>query len=211
MMSDVSDATGDVLLDAPLAQLVNHCLKGDQSAMLELVDRYKQRVFALCFRMLGQRQDAEDAAQETFVRLLKNLAKWDQDRDFEPWLFTIAANRCRTMLATRKRRPSPQPLVAPIADPAPGTAPAKHLSEEVELALRKLRGEYRQAFMLFHDQELSYEEIAVALDRPLGTVKTWIHRARTELIRILRDRGIIEGTSQGRRQTREMQHAMPQC
>jgi len=93
-MSQVPVVTGDMLLSTPLIELVNLCVKGDQAAMLELVDRYKQRVFALCFRMLGQRQDAEDAAQETFVRLLKNLSKWDQARDFEPWLFTIAANRC---------------------------------------------------------------------------------------------------------------------
>ena len=93
-MSRVPGVTGDQLLSTPLIELVNLCVTGDQSAMLELVDRYKQRVFALCYRMLSQRQDAEDAAQETFVRLLKNLSKWDQDRDFEPWLFTIAANRC---------------------------------------------------------------------------------------------------------------------
>ena len=210
-MSQVPVVTGDLFLSAPLIELVNHCLKGDQTAMLELVDRHKQRVFALCFRMLGQRQDAEDAAQETFVRLLKNLSKWDQDRDFEPWLFTIAANRCRTMLAARKRRPTPQPLVAPIADREPSTALARQLSEEVDLALLRLRMEYRHAFMLFHDHELSYDEIAAALDRPLGTVKTWIHRARIELIRILRNRGIIEASGKDRRRTREMQHVLPQC
>lgn len=179
--------------------------------MLELVDRYKQRVFALCFRMLGQRQDAEDAAQETFVRLLKNLSRWDQGRDFEPWLFTIAANRCRTMLAARKRRPTPQTLVAPIADRTPSPAPARQLSEEVNLALRRLRHEYRQAFVLFHEQELSYEEIAAILNRPLGTVKTWIHRARAELIRILSDRGILETRAAHRGPSTETQHAVPQC
>jgi len=209
-MSQIPDVAGDVSLSTPLIELVNHCLKGDQVAMLELVDRYKQRVFALCYRMLGQRQDAEDAAQETFVRLLKNLSKWDRDRDFEPWLFTIAANRCRTMLAARKRRPTPQPLVAPIADRTPSPALARQLGEEVDLALLRLRMEYRQAFMLFHDQELGYEEIAAALDRPLGTVKTWIHRARIELIRILCDRGTIEVPGQNRR-TKESQHAVSLC
>lgn len=210
-MSRDPGVRADGVLSLPLIELVNHCLNGDQSAMLELVDRYKQRVFALCFRMLGQRQDAEDAAQETFVRLLKNLSRWDQDRDFEPWLFTIAANRCRTMLAARKRRPASQSLVVPIADPAPSTAPARQLCEEVDLALLRLRLEYRQAFMLFHDQELSYEEISAVLDRPLGTVKTWIHRARIELIRVLRDRGIVPPSVQNRRHARETPHAVPQC
>ena len=79
-----------------LATLVSHCLAGDQGAMIALVDRFKGQVFGLCYRMLGQRQDAEDAAQETFVRVLKNLHRWDQARDFEPWLLAIAGNRCRT-------------------------------------------------------------------------------------------------------------------
>ena len=210
-MSQIPGVTGDVVLSVPLNKLVNLCLKGDQSAMLALVDRYKQRVFALCYRMLGQREDAEDAAQETFVRLLKNLSKWDQDRAFEPWLFTIAANRCRTMLSARKRRPTFQRLMVPIADRTPSMAPARQLCEEVDLALLRLRTEYRQAFMLFHDQELSYEEIATAMNRPLGTVKTWIHRARIELIRILRDRGIFEAPGQNRERTRETRHALPQC
>jgi len=207
-MSQVPHVTRAMLLNASLVELVNQCLDGDQSAMLELVDRYKQRVFALCFRMLGQREDAEDAAQETFVRLLKNLARWDQGREFEPWLFTIAANRCRTMLAARKRRPTPQPLIVPIADRAPSTAPARQLGEEVNLALQRIRLDYRHAFMLFHDQEMSYEEISVALDRPLGTVKTWIHRARIQLVRILRNRGIVRPTEPHRRHLLETQHAV---
>ena len=64
--------------------------------MIDLVNRFRGQVFGLCYRMLGQRQDAEDAAQETFVRVLKNLHRWDPARPFEPWLLTIAGNRCRT-------------------------------------------------------------------------------------------------------------------
>src|ERR687898_466643 len=89
-----------------LRSLVGQCLAGSQSAMLTLVERFRGQVFGLCYRMLGQRQDAEDAAQETFVRVLKNLHRWDQGRDFEPWLFAIAGNRCRTALAARRRKPA---------------------------------------------------------------------------------------------------------
>ena len=81
-----------------LRQVVNRCLNGDQGAMYDLVARFKGQVFGLCYRMLGHRQDAEDVAQETFVRVLKNLHRWDQQRDFEPWLLAIAGNRCRTAL-----------------------------------------------------------------------------------------------------------------
>jgi RNA polymerase sigma-70 factor (ECF subfamily) len=175
--------------------LVNRCLEGEQSAMLALVERFQGQVFGLCYRMLGNREDAEDIVQETFVRVLKNLAKWDHERDFEPWLFAIAGNRCRTALATRRRRPTVQAFIEPVPDHRPDAAPAKHLAEEVQLGLEQLRADYRQAFVLFHQHELSYEQIADAMSRPLGTVKTWIHRARMELIRFLQQREVIEDSS----------------
>lgn len=178
-----------------LRQLVKRCLAGQQAAMVELVDRYRGRVFGLCYRMLGQRQDAEDAAQETFVRLLKNLGQWDPQRDFEPWLLAIAGNRCRTALAKRQRRPATQTITQPILDSTPDTHAAQNLAEEVELALCQVRGEYRQAFVLFHEHEMSYAEIAETMSCPLGTVKTWVHRARRELISQLRIRGVIAEAS----------------
>ena len=80
------------------------------------------------------------------------------------------------------RQPATSSLVEHVSDNAQELAEAKNLAEEVELALGTLRAEYRQAFLLFHQQELSYAEISAALDCPLGTVKTWVHRARRELI-----------------------------
>ena len=174
-----------------LQTLVAQCLTGDQAAMLALVERFRGQVFGLCYRMLGQRQDAEDAAQETFVRVLKNLHRWDRERDFEPWLFAIAGNRCRTALSARKRRPTAEAVLDIIPDKEPDHRPAQHLAEEVQLALATLRDEYRQAFVLFHEQELSYADIATAMEVPLGTIKTWVHRARRELIDYLRKRGAI--------------------
>jgi RNA polymerase sigma-70 factor, ECF subfamily len=175
-----------------LRPLVRQCLAGDQTAMLALVERFRGQVFGLCYRMLGQRQDAEDAAQETFVRVLKNLHRWDEARDFQPWLLAIAGNRCRTALSSRKRRPvGGDALMDQVADDAPDQASAQHLAEEVHLALAGVRIEYRQAFVLFHEHELSYAEIAESMAVPLGTVKTWVHRARRELIEALRRRGAV--------------------
>ena len=179
--------------------LVNCCLQGDQSAMLDLVKRFQGQVFGLCYRMLGQREDAEDAAQETFVRVLKNLDRWDQQRDFEPWLFAIAGNRCRTALDRRRRRPTLQTIVESPPDTKAQLLSAGGLAEEVDLALTQIRPEYREAFVLFHEHELSYDQIADTMARPLGTVKTWIHRARAELIGLLRQREVLE----------EPRHALP--
>jgi RNA polymerase sigma-70 factor (ECF subfamily) len=171
--------------------LISRCLACEQPAMLELVERFRGQVFGLCYRMLGQRQDAEDAAQETFVRVLKNLHRWDATRDFEPWLLAIAGNRCRTALSNRMKRAAPQPLVEDsIAETGLDMQSARGLAEEVQLALGRLRDEYREAFILFHEQELSYAEIATAMGCPVGTVKTWIHRARLEMMQFLRSRGI---------------------
>jgi RNA polymerase sigma-70 factor (ECF subfamily) len=172
-------------------QLVRRCLAGDQQAMLALVERFQGPVFGLCYRMLGQRQDAEDAAQETFVRVLKSLHRWDASRDFLPWVLAIAGNRCRTALAMRRRRPVMDSAVEIVPDDAPDRRAADYLAEEVALAMKSLRREYAQAFTLFHEQELSYDEIAQAMDVPLGTIKTWVHRARRELIHQLRCRGAL--------------------
>jgi len=141
--------------------------------------------------MLRHHQDAEDMAQETFVRALKSLTQWDRQRPFLPWLLAIAGNRCRTLLSRRMRRPATAALVEEPADRDDGDEPARRLAEEVSLAMNSLRDEYRQAFVLFHEQELSYAEIGAALDCPIGTVKTWVHRARRELIERLRVRGML--------------------
>ncbi len=167
--------------------------------MVELVDLYRGQVFGLCYRMLRHRQDAEDATQESFARALRGLHTWDSKREFLPWLLAIAGNRCRTQLAARMRRPITMSLVDQVSDDAAEeNAKARHLAEEVELALAHLRDEYRQAFLLFHQHELSYAQISATLNCPLGTVKTWVHRARRELVAQLKHRGVVQ----------ELRHAM---
>ena len=178
--------------DDDVRRLVARCLQGDQAAVAELVDRYSHQVFGLCYRMLGQRQDAEDVSQESFVRAIRGLPGWDSQRDFAPWLLAIAGNRCRTLLAARARRPRATVAVDDLEDARPDAERATNLAEEVDLALGGLRAEYRQAFVLFHDQQFSYAQIAQAMACPLGTVKTWVHRARQELVQRLRERGVVQ-------------------
>jgi RNA polymerase sigma-70 factor (ECF subfamily) len=181
--------------DAPLMDefcvLVDRCLAGNQQAIMELVDRHQGPVFGLCLRMLRHRQDAEDMAQETFVRAMRSLIQWDRHREFLPWLLAIAANRCRTLLSRRMRRPATTGLVESLPDTSAAEEPARRLAEELNLALATVREEYRRSFLLFHQAKLSYAEISAAMNRPVGTIKTWVHRARRELIEEMTQRGAL--------------------
>ncbi len=175
-----------------LRHLVKRCVAGQHAAQVDFVRRFQGQVFGFCLRMLGQREDAEDCTQETFIRVLGNLHRWDPQRKIEPWLFTIAGNRCRTKLSLRHRRPNAFSLDVPVEDNSQLNREADLLREEIELALADIRGEYARAFSLFHRQEMSYEEIAQAMGVPLGTVKTWVHRARRDLVSRLASRGVVQ-------------------
>jgi RNA polymerase sigma factor (sigma-70 family) len=171
--------------------LVEALRAGDPQAPRLLIERYQGVVFGLCYRMLGHRQDAEDAAQEAFVRALRSIAGFDATRPLRPWILEIAANRCRTSMARRARRPAvASHAIEDRADPRPSLDDSDDLAGELERGLQALRPEYRMVFTLFHEQNLSYDEIAAALSRPVGTIKTWLHRARAQLAESLGRRGV---------------------
>ena len=172
------------------AKLVHGCLRNDAQAVRSLVERFQTEVFGLCCRLLHHRQDAEDVAQEVFFRVFRSLRGWDASRPLRPWIMGIAVNRCRTWMTQRARRPE---LVDYLQDTAAGPAPddSGELVREIQAALQELRWEYRTVFALFHEQGQPYEDIAAALDRPVGTIKTWLHRARLEILERLRKRGMV--------------------
>lgn len=179
--------------DAVDRTLALRALAGEQMAMRELVERHQAMVLRLSERMLGNRHDAEDVVQETFVRALKSLARWDSERAFRPWLLAIAANRCRTALGKRKPQTFDQQLLGDHTPARPDHGERlQRLTEEVELALAEVRDECRAAFEHFHYDQLAYAEIAEVLGAPVGTIKTWIHRARREVAERLIRRGVVE-------------------
>ena len=171
-------------------KLAERCLSGDQTAIREFVERFQGMVFAVCLRQLGHREDAEDVAQQTLVRAIRHLAHWDSRRSLNPWVLTIAVNRCRTHLSQKNyRHQSFDPAIdAPAPDTRLGTV---DLAEELQIALDTLRDEYRTCFILFHQQELSITEVAEIMGCPEGTVKTWLHRARRDLAELLVERGVV--------------------
>jgi RNA polymerase sigma-70 factor, ECF subfamily len=186
----VIDGSGEQI---DTVELVRSCLASDADGWTAFVTRFQQPVFGLCLRMLRHRQDAEDVAQDSLVRAIRNLHRWDPQRPLLPWLLTITANRCRTALQRRNRRPLASDFAIEPAQAA-SRQPDGEIAEEVTLALEELRDEYRECFILFYQAELGCAEISEVMGCPVGTVKTWLHRARNQVAERLRRRGMTGET-----------------
>ena len=185
-------------MSAEDAILVRRCLKGDESAIQALVERYHSDVFGLCVRLLHHRQDAEDVTQEVFLRIFRSLKRWDSQRPFKPWVMGITVNRCRTWMAQRAKRPELADYLHETTADRPEDD-STELVREIQAAIRELRLEYRSVFVMYHERGLPYEDIADAMEKPVGTVKTWLHRARLEVLERLKRRGMVS----------EVEHELP--
>ena len=177
-------------VNADDAALVRRCLAGEDDGLRAFVERYQGLVFGVCYRMLNHREDAEDVSQEVFLRVFRNLDRWDSARPLKPWLLTITTNRCRTFLEKRSRQTPAIDSVAHLAVESSDND-VRDLADELQLALGRLREEYRTCFVLFYQGQASCAEISEVMDCPKGTVKTWLHRARQELAEHLQRRGVV--------------------
>jgi RNA polymerase sigma-70 factor (ECF subfamily) len=191
------------LPNLPDADVVVLAQRGREPAFRELIRRYERPVFSLIYRMVRDSTTAEDLSQDAFIKVLNHLDRYRPEFKFSSWLFKIANNVAidhlrRRQLDTVSMDGSPHATSASeieatsieIADQ--GESPldalaARELGAAIEAAIGKLRPEYRNCIMLRHVEGRSYEEIAATLDLPLGTVKTYIHRARHELREALED------------------------
>jgi RNA polymerase sigma-70 factor (ECF subfamily) len=184
-------------------EVVVQARAGRDAAYRELIRRYERPVFSLIYRMVRDRELAEDLAQETFVKALNAIESYRPEFKFSSWIFKIANNAAidqlrRRELDTLSLDGSPN---AETADAVEATAlqisdrnetpleelEARELGGAIEIAIARLRPEYRACILLRHVEGRPYEEIAEMLDLPLGTVKTYIHRARNELRQALGD------------------------
>jgi len=172
------------------AGLVRRCLAGDEKAYRELVEMYQGQVHSVVFRMVRSREDAQDLTQETFVRMFRALDRYDLQRPFAAWLFTIASRLAIDHIRRRKVTPisltqreagSDDEYEIEIEDSGlkPDEFTTRNEEERrTESLIQSLPPHYRIVVILRHQQDLSYEEIAESLHLPLGTVKARIHRAR---------------------------------
>ncbi|EDL64465.1 RNA polymerase sigma factor SigW [Bacillus sp. SG-1] len=186
-------------MDALVNKRIKQVLKGDQDAFAEVIELYKDKVFQICFRMLGNRHEAEDVAQEAFIRAYVNIHTFNQKRKFSTWLYRIATNLCIDRI--RKKKPDyyldaevkgTEGLTMYSHVAAEGQLPEEEVEEmelqaEIQRQILKLPDKYRSVIVLKYIEELSLQEISEILDLPLGTVKTRIHRGREALRKQLRN------------------------
>jgi RNA polymerase sigma-70 factor, ECF subfamily len=186
-------------MDALVNKRIKQVLRGDQDAFAEVIELYKDKVFQICFRMLGNRHEAEDISQEAFIRAYVNIHTFNQKRKFSTWLYRIATNLCIDRI--RKKKPDyyldaevkgTEGLTMYSQVAAEGQLPEEEVEEmelqaEIQRQILKLPDKYRSVIVLKYIEELSLQEISEILDLPLGTVKTRIHRGREALRKQLRN------------------------
>lgn len=169
-------------------------LKGDSDAFAQLVETYQKSVYNLCYRMLGDPDEAEDAAQETFLRAYRNLKHYDRQRLLSTWLLSIAAHYCIDQI--RRRRFTVLSLDTlpqlDVPDKSLGPEPSLVLNEnqkKVQDLLASLNPQDRAAVVMLYWYDFSYEEIGEALSMSISAVKSRLHRARRELAQHWMDQG----------------------
>jgi len=181
---DASTAAGE-------RALIERCRAGEEGAFTELVDRHKDLVFALIARTVQDRSRAEDLAQEVFLRVHRGLPYFRGEARLSTWIYRIVANVClqdhargapTVSLDALLDRPSPRSAVPSASD---RQFSELELRDRLEKAIARLPANYRLVVAAHYLQGIQYEELAEALELPLGTVKTQLHRAKQQLRRLL--------------------------
>lgn len=175
--------------DTPDVELVEQYRAGDARAFDMIVDRYERRVYAIALRMSGDAEDARDITQNVFVSAMRGLRTFREQAQLGTWFHRITVNASLDHLRKQKRRRA-APLDEVAERPAEGPGPEDRAvsatrAAEVRAALATLSEDHRAVLVLHDLQDLDYAQVAEALDIPVGTVKSRIHRARLEMAKLL--------------------------
>lgn len=173
----------------PDAELIARCREGDEEAFRLLVERYKNLVFGVAHRMLPDPSRVEDVAQEVFLRIHRGLPYFRGQARLSTWIYRIILNLC----AEERARPARETRLADADADAPPREPGGHdtaftqieLRDRLDKALAALPPSYRLLIAAHYLEGVQYEDLAAALDMPLGTVKTQLHRAKRRLRELL--------------------------
>jgi RNA polymerase sigma-70 factor (ECF subfamily) len=163
-------------------ELIAQIVSGDQELYSTLIDRYKDALYRHCFYIVRDEDVAEDMAQEAFIKAFVHLSKYDAAKaSYKTWVFTIATRECMTYL----RRNKPLPLQG--EELLTSNQPADQMAKEREVydAVMRLQPKFRTVITLHYWHGYSYEEIAKAMDAPIGSVRGWLFRAKKELKEVL--------------------------
>lgn len=180
-----TDAT-QTMFDGSDEALVGQTKAGEVEAFSELVRRHQTAVYNLCFRFMRDPALAEDMAQEAFIKAFRLLRGFRGDSSFSTWLYRVACSVCLTELGRRKKRFGiALPLSGAAVEAATPPVSVSDMPEAIRRCVTKLPARYAQAVTLYYLQELSYEEVAAVMQVSLGTLKTWLHRARHQLREIV--------------------------
>lgn len=178
--------------ELPDRLLLLQAKQGNSTAFGDIVRRYQNAVFSVCYRLLGNRQEAEDLSQQSFIRIYQRLHTFDIERPFLPWVRRVAANVCFNAMERRRLESVDVETVEatlpapPQANPADQVA-AQETVDRLHAAVLALPPAYRAVIELRHFQELSYEEVGELLKLPLNTIKSHLFRARKLLAEALKD------------------------
>lgn len=169
----------------------------DSGAFSELMEKTYKKVFSLAYRLAGDRNDAEDLTQEAYYRAYRSFGDYEGDKPFENWIFRIVTRLFLDLLRARKRRIQPVSLDSPliresteeslffeVADSAPDPEAQfvdQTFSEDLQLAYNGLSSEQRLLVMLADVQQMPYKEIALLMDKPVGTIRSRLHRAHKQM------------------------------
>lgn len=178
-------------------RLINQAIAGERQAFSELVELYQHKIYQVSYRMMGNRSEAEDVGQETFLRVYANLARYDQSHKFSTWIYRIATNLCIDRLRKRRMTFSLDQEVAgtegldlysqtPVQQKTPeAEVVTLEIQQEVQQAMDQLPVKYKTIMILRYIEDLSLREVSEIVSLPVTTIKTRIHRGREALKKLL--------------------------
>jgi RNA polymerase sigma-70 factor (ECF subfamily) len=187
---------GVAMTDDPDRDLVRRAQAGDTDAFSELVRRHERVVYNLAFRFMRNETQADDMAQEAFLKAFRLLKGFRAEARFSTWLYRVTSSVCLTEISRRKRRGEVELTPGHLSGPETAVEPAQPTDthEIIRRCVTRLPERYATIMTLYYLKEVSYEEIAEMMNIPMGTLKTWMHRARRQLRTIVEQEMNTDGS-----------------